>query len=268
MPPYTSHCLLISVLVVLSNSLQFRSNAPPSMAIHFDTTCGSCHDWLLDQFKPLWLDQEFQEAMTKFYNISFWAHTITRHSQTFTLNLALDCAAKHFPRVDFVDTLLSWESQIEPWALTTAPSDGGGSGPLDRSIKELLVSKDDLLNSSVPKRDGFDGVTLVNNCLANQENETKQWVLQHTPPDFHEVPLVIVDNLPQPDAVENLRNFLCGHMGAEAPASCASRSLLQHEASQESCERDATTGQALLQEVCDVSKVVSILTESEDVPLA
>merc|ERR1719478_615702 len=100
--------------------------------------------------------------MTKFYNISFWAHTVTRHSQGFTLNLALDCASKHFSQQDFVDTLLSWESQIEPWAQASSnSSDVGGSGPLDHTITEARVVEDDLLKKSVPERDGFDGVTLV-----------------------------------------------------------------------------------------------------------
>lgn len=207
--------------------------------------------------------------MTKFYNITFWAHTITRHSQTFSLNLALDCAAKHFSQVDFVDTLLNWESQIEPWRLAANSSGAGGSGPLDRSIEEVLVEEDDLLNSSVPKRDGFNGTALVKNCLATEMNETKQWVIEHTPADFHEVPLITVDDVPQPGAVENLVVFLCSQMGSEAPASfCGTQSLLQHGPSQESCERDATHGQALLQGSCDISKALPILSESEEPPLA
>jgi len=254
------------------SNAQINPHAPLSMAIHLDTTCGTCHDWLLDQFEPLWKDQEFREAMTKSFNITFWAHTITRHSQTFTLNMALDCAAKHFSQVDFVNTLLSWESQIEPWRLTTDSSDDeGGSGPLDRSIEEVLVKEDDLLNSSVPKRHGFDGAALVKNCLATEMNVTQKWVIQNTPADLQAVPVVYIDNVPQPGALENLRGFLCGQMGSEAPASCGSQSLLQREPPQESCERDATNvqshGQALLQEGCDVSKVVSILSESEEPPL-
>merc|ERR1719326_2823978 len=115
MHPFIRHFLITSFLFVPLRCLRFKTRSAQSMDIHIDTTCGTCHDWLLKQFQPLWRDEAFQEAMTKFYNISFWAHTITRHSQTFELNMALDCASKHLPQADFVDTLLSWEATIEPW---------------------------------------------------------------------------------------------------------------------------------------------------------
>jgi len=264
------YTLCIFVLVVSSHALRLKGNTARSMEIHLDTTCGDCHRWILDEFEPLWRDKKFQEAMTKSYNISFWAHTITRHSQTFSLNLALDCASKHFSFEDFVDTLLKWEAQIEPWAaVSPSPmsSDAGGSGPLDTTIQEVHVDEDSLLKKSVPERAGFEGVALVKTCMAKEANETAEWVRQHTPQDFHEVPLVVIDGVRQVDAVDGLKSFLCSQMQGEALESCPSdsHSLIQSKSSycKGSRTHEAVEGQMLLQKTCAISQGLVSMPESE-----
>jgi len=234
-----------TAIVTVSNAMFLRGSSSTDMAVHFDTTCGHCQEWILHQFKPLWENHEFQLAVKKQYNISFWAHTITSHNQAFDLNLVLDCASKHLAQADYFTMLFNWMQIIEPWKRV----DGG-----DYVEKTVDVSK--LLVDSMPKRSGFDGLATVQKCADFERLPTVEWVRTNTPASFHSVPTVIVENSWSDEAVNNLQDYMCGQIRRHALQICGG-SLMQEDASQSLCVRveAQSAGQILLQHDSRMSKL-------------
>mmetsp|Transcript_147523 Transcript_147523/g.268983 ORF Transcript_147523/g.268983 Transcript_147523/m.268983 type:complete len:240 (+) Transcript_147523:32-751(+) len=172
------------------------------LQIHHDTTCGDCHDWILTQFRPLWENATSRTVLEASYNISFWGHTVTRHSQVFTLNLALDCASKHFAFPDFVEMLFTWESTVEPWTESKDPFSGKST------FTEKYVDETSLLEKSVPSRLGWNGIEVIRQCMQGESEDIISWVRENTPASFEEVPMIVVDGVPSKAAAESFKEFL------------------------------------------------------------
>jgi hypothetical protein len=251
---HASTLLAITDALLLRDTIQKDGTKPKNLEIHFDTTCTHCQEWIVNQFQPLWKDSGFQSAAQVHYNISFWAHTITSHKQSFDLNLVLDCASKNLAQADYFAMLFAWMENIEPWVRA---ADGSG-------VSQNTVDVPKLLTDSMPKRSGFDGVAIVQQCVDFERLPTIEWVRQHTPSFFHTVPLIVVGDSKSAAATDNFQDYMCKHIGKRAQNVCGA-SLMQEEedASQNLCTRAEVqpTGEVLLQQNNRMSKSAFVAFE-------
>mmetsp|Transcript_44644 Transcript_44644/g.105893 ORF Transcript_44644/g.105893 Transcript_44644/m.105893 type:complete len:273 (+) Transcript_44644:73-891(+) len=182
---------------------------------YFGPMCGYCHEWALQELRPLWNDPDFQPLFGHAVKIRPHALVLSHigHMEAQALlALGVNCAADHLDGKEVVETLVCMEERLSH----------------DHSAHHI-VDKCFLTNAN-SKNNAFKGcVESHSTTAAAQKYQTD--IMKHAPSGFVDkagyfmVPYFSVGGSEQRSIQSDLKSYLCSNLSnSQQPKSCGGSS--------------------------------------------